>query len=79
MSDKPQRAVTMTLTIGADRRQDMGDALREIADRIESGDINGPTGASGAPSVGYGYEFKASESPTHEEYHAQLRAYLEKP
>ncbi len=77
MNDRPQRAVTMTLTIGADDREGMAHALEELAYRIHSGALNGPNGASGSPSCGYSYEFNAAEHPTHDEYIAQLNAYLD--
>lgn len=75
---RPRRAVTMTLTIGADTRLEMALALQHLAFEIEAGQINGPSGCSGGPFSGYSYDFTAAEHPTHDEYIAQLNAYLEK-
>jgi len=77
MSDRPQRAVRMTLTIGADTRDDMARALEHLACEISMGRINGPSGCMGGGDSGYSYDFTAGASPTPEEYQAQLRAYLD--
>jgi hypothetical protein len=74
---RPQRAVTMTLIIGADTRRDMSDALEQLAFDIAAGQINGPSGCSGGSGSGYSYSFSAKDGPTHDEYVAQLAAYLE--
>jgi len=77
MSERPQRAVRMTLTIGADSRSAMARSLEQIAERILFNEINGPNGCSGGCDSGYSYEFTASDRPTPEEYVAQLNAYLD--
>jgi hypothetical protein len=76
---RPQRAVRMELTIGADTRKAMADALEQLAWEIRADVINGPSGCSGSCDAGYAYDFVAGEHPTHEEYVESLKAYTEQP
>ena len=76
MSERPQRAVRMTLTIGADTRKDMVAAIDHLCHMIETDQIHGPSGCSGGCHSGYSYEFTASDRPTHDEYMAALDAHL---
>ncbi len=73
----PKRACTMVLTIGADTRQAMAWSLRHLADEIDMGQINGPSGCSGGSESGYSYDCHFGTSPTHEEYFAAVRAWQE--
>lgn len=81
MNDEPKRqtrACTMTLTIGADTRADMAEALDQLAIDLINGYINGPSGCSGGTRSGFSYEVKFGDRPTNEEYIAELNAYLER-
>lgn len=71
---KPQRACVFTTKIEADNRQEMVSALYFLADRLDRGELN--VGVSGGCGSGCAYEYLEGDHPTHEEYFAQLHAYL---
>jgi hypothetical protein len=73
--EKPVRAVTLELKIEADTRQDMIYTLQIIATDIAMGKMT--KGCSGSYSSGYTYEYKESDSPTHDEWFEHLTKYLE--
>ena len=75
MSTPPVRALRLTLALEADTRQDMADAMRNMAYRIEREEVT--TGTWGSPSDGAIYELLADPSVTHDSYHTALRAYLD--
>lgn len=72
---KPQRACVFTTKIEADTRQEMVRALYFMAERLERGELT--VGVSGGYGSGCAYEYIEGEHPTHEEYFAQLHAYLD--
>ena len=75
MTGAPQRACRLTMRLEADTPQDMASLLENFAWRIHAGELT--TGVTGGPSSGGIYEFHCAEHPSHEEYFAQLRAYLQ--
>ena len=72
----PVRAYRLTLLLDADTREGLANELRNIAWRIDAGQIS--TGMSGGPNSGSIYELLHDPEQTHDAYHAQLRAYLTK-
>lgn len=72
--EAPRRAVCLTLKLEADTRADLASALFSMASRIERGEMT--RGVSGGPDSGAIYELAESDSPTHDEYFAQVREYL---
>lgn len=76
---KPKRAYTMTLTIGGNSKEDVAHALKNICTDMLIGQMNGPNGCSGSPSVGYHYEIEECPEMTAERYFTELDAYLAKP
>jgi len=75
MSAAPHRAFRLTLALEADTDTDMAWALRNLADRIERGEVT--RGVWGSPSDGAIYELLTDPSMTHDIYHAELRRYLD--
>ena len=73
-SSAPNRACILNIEIQADTRADMVHALETIAIAIDRGEMT--RGCSGGPSSGWTYEYTEAERPTHDEYVAELRAYL---
>jgi hypothetical protein len=71
----PKRACQFVLDLQADTRQELADSLYNIASRIERGEMT--RGVSGGYSSGYVYELTENEGPTHDEWAANLRAYLD--
>lgn len=72
----PRRACRLVLTLEADTRADMVSALENIACQLYRGEMT--KGVSGGYSSGHTYEYTEAEHPTHDEYVAQLNAYLGK-
>lgn len=72
--DKPHRAVILTVTIEADTRQAMIDALDGIGQQIARGELT--TGVSGGYNNGYIYSYVENDGPSHDEYWDQLSIYL---
>ena len=70
----PVRACRFVLDLQADTRQDLADDLYNLARRIERGELT--KGLSGGYSSGYIYELTENEGPSHDEWYAQLTAYL---
>jgi hypothetical protein len=75
-SDAPKRAVRLTLELQADTRSAMVSALYSIADRVDRGELS--RGCTGGPDSGWVYDYVETESPTHDEYFAQVRAWLKR-
>jgi hypothetical protein len=75
MSDKPKRAVSLICSIGADTPDDMAHALRNMAAAIDRKELT--RGCWGSPSDGAIYEYTEKDHPTHDEYFAELRRYLD--
>ena len=75
MSAAPVRAMRLSLALGADTREDMAWALRNLAHRIECDQVT--TGVWGGPSDGAIYELLIDPLQSHDSYHAALRAHLD--
>lgn len=75
MSDAPVRAFRLSLALEADTRDDLGWALRNLADRIDREQVT--TGVWGSPSDGAIYELLIDPAMSHDAYHAALREYLD--
>lgn len=71
----PKRACRFVLDLQADNRQELADALYNIASRIERGEMT--KGLSGGYSSGYIYELVENDGPTHDEFVQQLSSYLD--
>lgn len=69
----PQRAMTLTLRLGADDRKALAGALYHMAHEIESGELT--RGCSGGYSSGCEYELVEIDKP-HEKYFEELHSYL---
>ena len=75
LTPAPVRACRFTLDMQADNRQELIDALSNMADQLARGELT--KGVSGGPYSGWTYEFIENEHPTHDEYFAEVRAYLD--
>lgn len=75
-SDRPHRACRFVLDLQADNRQELADALYNMASRIERGEMS--RGVSGGYSSGYIYELTENDQPTHDAYFDSLNTYLER-
>ena len=75
MSAAPHRALRLSLALEADTREDMAQALRNLAHRVECEKVT--TGVWGAPSDGAIYELLIDPNQSHDSYHAALRDYLD--
>jgi len=75
MSDAPKRACRFVLDLEADTQQDIVSALISMAHQIERDEMT--QGVSGGYSSGYIYELTLRDRPTHSEWAANLRAYLD--
>lgn len=75
MADAPKRACRFVLDLQADTRQDLADALYNMASQIECGEMT--QGVSGGYSSGHIYELSENDRPTHTEWAQQLRDYLD--
>lgn len=71
---KPQRALTLTLRIGADTPRDLACQLYHMAHEVEAGQMT--VGEFGGPGAGGVYELVTIDKP-HEKYFEELHAYLE--
>lgn len=71
----PHRACRFVLDLQADTRRDLANALSNMADQIDRGEMG--RGVSGGYSTGYIYELIENDHPTHDEWYAELRAYLD--
>jgi hypothetical protein len=74
--ERPQRALTFTLRIGADTRKDLAQHLEHLAQQVYREEIAGGPGTFGGPSCGGNYELVEIDMP-HEKYFEELHAYLE--
>ena len=72
--DKPQRAFTLTLVLGADSREDLVQALENLAFDISRGEIT--RGCWGSPSNGAFYELRTDQDMTHDRYFEAVDRYL---
>lgn len=72
----PRRAYVLELKIGADSRNDLIGALRQLEFLIEAEELT--AGVSGGYGSGYTYKLDVDESITHESYMAAIEQFLTK-
>lgn len=72
---KPTRAFKLTLSLQADTREDLINALIDLARNIERHSVS--TGVTGGCSSGVIYELLINPEQTHEKYFEELNRYLE--
>lgn len=77
MSNKPTRAYSLTLNIGADTLQDLTYCLNDIVIDLSKGELPAGTGVAASVAFGYSYQYHLDETMTHERYMDQLSRYLE--
>jgi hypothetical protein len=70
-----ERAHTLIATIGADTLKDLCGELREMATKLERGEMT--VGCLGGPSVGTTYSYRVRPEQTHEKYFQDIEAWLE--
>jgi hypothetical protein len=75
VADAPKRACRFVLDLEADTRDDLATALYNMASQLERGELT--KGVSGGYSSGYIYELIENDTPTHDEWARNLRAYLD--
>lgn len=75
MINPPVRALRLSLALEADTPDDMAMALRNLACRVERGEVT--EGFWGSPSDGAIYELLMDPDMTHDLYHRRLREYLD--
>lgn len=73
-SEGPHRACRLTVLLEADTKEDMLRAVDSLGQSIARDELT--KGTWGSPSHGAIYEYLQGDSPTHDEYFAQTRAYL---
>ena len=76
MSDAaaPVRAYRLTLRLDADTREDLANALMQMARQIDCDQLS--VGVSGGPSSGAVYELLHNPNKTHENYFREVNQYL---
>jgi len=72
----PKRAVQFRIDIQADTTQDLAGTLSDLATRVDRDELSGHS-ISGGYNSGYEHWLTISDHPTHDEYVAQLNAYLD--
>ncbi len=72
----PRRAYVFTVEIGADTRDDLCAALRQLEFEIAADMLT--HGVSGGYSSGYTYNLDVDETITHDRYMDDLHRYLDK-
>lgn len=70
----PVRAFRLNLRLDADTREDLANAMRQMADQIDCDQLS--DGVSGSPSSGAIYELLHNPSQTHENYFREMRQYM---
>lgn len=75
MTKPPVRALRLSMALEADTPEDMANALRNLACRLERGQVT--EGCWGGPSDGAIYELLVDPEMTHDAYHQKLREYLD--
>lgn len=71
----PVRACRLVLDIQADTPEEMANSLESIGRQILMEQLS--TGVSGSPSCGYQYSYTKNDRPTHDEYVALNKAYVD--
>ena len=74
IEDGPQRAHTLITKIGADTAHDLAWELREMARKIERGEMT--VGTMGSPSVGAMYSYRILPDQTHDKYFQEIDEWL---
>jgi hypothetical protein len=75
MSDSPKRAVQFRIEIGADNMAALADTLLNLSIQADRGKLSTHS-VSGGYDSGYEHWLTVAEHPTHDEYVAQLNAWL---
>jgi hypothetical protein len=75
-NDVPKRAVQFRVDIGADNMRALSSALFNLSNQIAAGQLSSHS-VSGGYDSGYEHWLSVSDRPTHDEYVAQLDAWLE--
>lgn len=70
----PVRAFRLTLRLEADTREDLANALVQMANQIDRDQLS--VGVSGGPSSGAIYELLHNPNQTHENYFREVSQYL---
>lgn len=70
----PTRAYRLTLKLEADSREDLSNALMQMAGQIDRDQLS--VGVSGGPSSGAIYELLHNSNQTHENYFREVHKYL---
>ena len=70
----PQRAHTLITKIGADTAEDLAWELREMARKIERGEMT--VGMMGGSSVGSTYSYRVLPDQTHDKYFQEIDEWL---
>ena len=79
MTDQPpRRAYELQLTLGADSRDDLCDALRSIADRIDREQRDAAEITGGSPRVGFHLTITYDPTMTSERFHEELQDWVAK-
>lgn len=71
---KPSRSFRLTLKLEADTREDLANALNQMAYQIDRDQLS--VGVSGGPTSGAIYELLHNPNQTHENYFREVRQYL---
>jgi len=69
-----ERAHTLICSIGADTLSDLCGELREMARKLERGEMT--VGVLGGPTVGSTYSYRVRPEQTHEKYFQDIEALL---
>lgn len=69
-----QRAHTLICAIGADTLRDLCGELREMARKLERGEMT--VGVLGGPSVGATYSYRVRPEQTHDKYFQDIEEWL---
>ena len=72
--EKPERAHKLITVIQADSAEELAAYLRQMAYEVQSGQLT--TGCSGGYGIGSIYSYKVRPEQTHDQYFADLEAYL---
>jgi hypothetical protein len=76
MAELPKRAVQFRIEIGADSLEALATTLMNLSLMADRGELSAHS-VSGGYDSGYEHWLTVSSGPTHDEYVAQLHAYLE--
>ncbi len=77
MGAAPARRIQFRIEIGADSLEELSGVLHDLSLRVDRSEMSTHS-VSGGVYSGYEHWLTIAEHPTHEEYVAELNAYLEK-